>query len=147
MKCINQAILLFVLFMVGASNAYPCSCADESQRKKFRRASVVFLGEIIEVSYNQDDYFINAVKFKVERQWKGTKRENLTVLVGFDAPGSCNDMPLDKGKRYLIYAYCEKGKLITFADCGPNIKAEGAAAETKSLDRFWFRFTSRLFPF
>ena len=111
----------------------------------------MFLGQIVETSgvksISRDYDFINAVKFTVESQWKGTREKQIIVLLGVDIPGMCGDMSLTSGRRYLIYAYRTKEGLVTYADCGPNMEADFAKADLKNLNRFWFRVRSRLWPF
>jgi len=136
---------------LAASSVYSCSCADPSEREKFRKADFVFLGQIVQASerkgISNDDYFINSVDFKVENQWKGSKKSALTVFVSIDIPGMCGDMPLNIGWRYLVYAYRRKEGLVTYADCGPNIQAEFAKPNIKNLNSFSFRLRARTWPF
>ena len=151
MKYVSQIALPVLLVISCVSTALSCSCADPSQAEKFRKAEVVFLGQITAVSEHRptskDDHFINSVSFKVEKQWKGSKKSAISVLLGIDMPEMCGDMSLIIGQRYLMYAYHEKDELISYADCGPNIQAENAKSDIKNLNSFWFRLRSRLWRF
>jgi hypothetical protein len=152
MKFALQSALLFWMLALSASSAYPCSCADPSQREKFRRASAVFIGRVIEITdYNDPDedfvLFTNRVKFKVERQWKGARKPEVTALASFDSPGMCGDLNLAVGEEYLVYADREKGRLLFYTDCGPNRNSKYAEDEIKRLNSFWFRFVARLYPY
>lgn len=151
MKYVSQIAFILLLVASSASTAYPCSCANPSQGEKFRKADVIFLGQIVAVSehkpISKDDYYINSVSFKVEKQWKGSKKSAISVLFGVDIPGMCGDMSLIVSQRYLIYAYHEKDELITYADCGPNVQAENAKSDIKNLNSSWFRLRSRLWRF
>jgi len=151
MKYVSQIAFSLLLAVSSVSTAYSCSCNDQSQGEKFRKADVIFLGQITAVSehkpISKDDYFNSSVTFKVEKQWKGSKKSAISVLFGADVPGMCGDMPLVVGQRYLIYAFHEKDELTSYADCGPNVRAEDAKSEIKNLNSSWFRLRSRLWRF
>jgi hypothetical protein len=140
------------MFVFTAFLAYPCSCADPSQREKFRSANAVFLGKAIEIKeYTDPDkdfqMFIQTVKFEVRKQWKGAKKPEIVALAAFDLPGWCGDLNLTVGESYLIYAAREKGRLLVYTDCGPNRNVKYAWEEIKQLKNFWFRFFARLYPY
>lgn len=115
-----MTILLFLVLSY-------CSCEPRSTNKDFKEANTVFLGQIVEVTQNSDSDFPNAVKFKIEKQWKGTKQSEIVILVAYDVPKWCGDLPLSIGMRYIIFSYKEKQALVTYADCGPNIIATAQA--------------------
>ena len=112
---------------------------------------MVFLGEIVESTYlnpiPKDSEFAQSARFVVKRQWKGPNQKEIRLLLSFDGPGTCGDMPLNAGLQYLVYAFHEKEGLVSYTDCGPNILASSASADIKNLDRFWFRFWSRIWLF
>jgi hypothetical protein len=147
---IHVAIVIGVLVLCSA-RAEACSCSEPSQREKFRKADVVFVGEIVEFHYlkdfPKDSDFVQSVNFTVRRQWKGSKQKQINVLLTFDLPGMCNDMPLAVGRRYLMYAYREKEGLVSGTDCGPNIIESEAGADIRNLNSFWFRLWARLWIF
>jgi len=147
MKSLARAILLLSLLAIGSSPVSACSCSDPSRREKFRTADYVFLGQVIEIVDSNVKDFAYAVTFTVDRQWKGSKLRQPLVNFTFDNPGWCGDLHLAKGERFLIYAYREKQELVTYTDCGPNLEAKYAGTDVKNLNRFWFRFFARVFPF
>jgi hypothetical protein len=151
MKKLIQVSLLLSLLLLSANQAFSCSCADPSVREKFRKASSVFVGRILEIKPYEDkasdSIFINEVRFRVERQWKGERKPEITVISAWDNPGWCGDLPLTVGERYLIYADRERNKLAIYADCGPNRIAVYAEKELGKLNNFWFRFFARLYPY
>ena len=65
MRAITFAILLLTF---SAANAHACSCADPSQREKFRNADYVFLGQVVDISDSNVKDFAYAVRFKIEKQ-------------------------------------------------------------------------------
>lgn len=148
-----QIFILSLLFAVSVSDVFACSCGEFSVRQKLRMADAIFAGEIIETTpYFEEvnkQILANKVIFKVEKQWKGKKNPEIPIFVTFDSPGWCGDMNLAKGERYLIYAFREKDKLITHADCGPNLsmKWEGTKKELAKLNDFWYRLFSRFYPY
>jgi hypothetical protein len=96
MRSIGATLLSFTLFAVSGSSAYACSCANPSQREKFRKADCVFLGEVIGITDSNVEGFIWAAKFKVEKLWKGPKIPEPIVNFTFDTPGWCGDLSLAK---------------------------------------------------
>ena len=154
MKVIFHFSTLFILFLLGSSLTYACSCADPSQRQRFRSSSAVFVGEVLEykerpgVETNEDlKYFPYQVTFKVEKQWKGKRQSEITALAAFDDPGMCGDLDLSVGKRILVYAPCDYGHLIIYRDCGPNRYADYAKDEIKKLNNFFYRTYTFFYPF
>jgi|SRR5581483_3619161 len=140
-------LLIFALFVGTAAEVYPCSCGNPSEREKFRKANYVFFGEVTEIADSQLKDFLYAVKFRVEKQWKGPREAELIVNFDFDNPGWCGDMNLTKGKKYLIYAYRKKEGIVSYTDCGPDVKSEYAIASIKKLDNMMYRFLTRVYPF
>jgi hypothetical protein len=146
MKAIRLAFLLLSVLLASTTDANACSCEGQSQREKFRKADYVFLGEVVDITESSVKEFAYAVRFKVERQWKGAKLSESVVHFTFDSPGWCGDLNLAKGERFLIYAYREKQKLVSYTDCGPNMNAEYAADSIKKLNSVWFRSFARAYP-
>lgn len=151
---LSRSLLFSVLCIVfGSLAAYACTCADPSQRERFRKANSVFLGEVLEFQEFQKgepafkDFFFYRVTFKVERQWKGERHRTMTALAGFDEPGMCGDLDLSVGRRILVYAERDQGYLLIGRDCGPNRYADYADAEIKNLNNFFFRTFTFLYPF
>ena len=151
MKLSLHLVMLVGLLMMAASPAEACSCADPSQREKFRKADIVFLGEVLQHGYvdpvPQDGEFLELANFAVKRQWKGERKQQIRLLLTFDAPGMCNDLKLTVGRQYLMYAYREKEGWVSYTDCGPNLWASEATEEMKNLDSFWFRLWARVWRF
>lgn len=139
-----MAALLF-----GTLSVYACTCAEPSVREKFRRADVIFVGELVGLAFVNPSItqYVFSIQFIVEKYWKGAAGRELKVLFKFDRPGWCGDLPLTKGERYLIYADQGKEGLNTYVDCGPNRIAKHVPEELKKLDGLRFRMFARLFPY
>lgn len=147
MKLPVMSLFLFLTVLIGsAPQVHPCSCRSQSEREKFRTADSVFVGLALEIADSNLEYFVYAVKFKVEKQWKGSREAEQLVNFDFDTPGMCGDLKLEKGKRYLVYAYRKKAGLVSYTDCGPNLKIEHATASLKKLNNPMYRVWSRLYP-
>jgi hypothetical protein len=149
----SRLIIFVVLVIFGSTAAYACSCADPSQRERFRKSNSVFLGEVLEYRQLRDDEpafdtsFVYRVTFKVEKQWKGKRRSTISALAGFDDPGMCGDLDLSVGKRILIYAPRKRRELLIYRDCGPNRNAGHAKDEIKNLGNFFFRTYALFYPY
>jgi hypothetical protein len=81
------SMLLFSLLFGNAATVSPCSCAGYTERETFRKADYVFLGQVVEIADSGQDYFVYAVKFKVEKQWKGARKAERNLQIE-DAAGS-----------------------------------------------------------
>ena len=146
----SRFAIAIAIGLLGCSSAFACSCAEPSVRQKFRASDLVFVGRVTDFkdSSTRDKDFFYLVTLNVERQWKGTRQKEIKVLWWFDTPGMCNDLPLIKGERYLIYTSRDGDNFYAVhPDCGPNYFAKYQAAEIAKLNRFWFRFWTRLFPY
>jgi hypothetical protein len=144
MNLSTKIIFVFAFAVFNTSSALSCSCADPSVRNKFRSANSVFIGHVVDMSpFNSDDFPLGTslVKFKVEKQWKGPRRPAIPGIADVDEPGMCSDLNLTVGKRYLIYASSEKGRLRIYTDCGPNRAAEHAEDEVSNSKGSGFDFT------
>jgi hypothetical protein len=105
MRSLIRTLLLFAFVGLSASAAYPCSCEFSKASKKLREAKAVFVGEVVKIGRNEKDKSATvAIKFKVERRWKGAKDSEITVV---SAPAICCTCGLrvSVGTKYLIYAY------------------------------------------
>ena len=146
--------LIIACLVAFSGNVLACSCPDPSQRQRFREADSVFVGEVVEfkerLGRETNEELIPypfIVKFKVEKQWKGQKLNEITALVSFDIKGFCNDLSLPVGKRLLIYAPRLSRQLLINRECGPNRYAEYAKDEISHLGNIFFRFYSFIFPY
>lgn len=105
MKNLFRIVLLLTFVGLSASAVYPCVCAIVKPEKKLRKAKAVFIGEVVEIGRNEKpEWAAVAVKFKVERYWKGVKEEFITVVGAPATAGACG-LPVKMGEKYLIYAF------------------------------------------
>ena len=152
MKLLIQIFALSCLLLISAANVYSCSCEEYTQRKAFREASAVFIGQAVEYLDNpeveKDGRLI--VKLKVEKSWKGAKTQEVIISSTF---GSACGFTFEKGKRYLVYSYgqdlftptvCSRSGEIIGAGYSPN---KDQQREIRKLNSWWYRFFSRVLPF
>lgn len=140
----------FVFIFFGASISIACTCSDLSVREKVRFTESVFTGELVSFkSLEQifDGFYTDEAVFRVEKQWKGKKQSQITVLASFDSPGMCGDLPLNVGEKFLIYARKEKGKLVIQRDCPLSSPLSYAGNEIKKLNSFWYRLFAKTYPY
>ncbi|HEV8159337.1 MAG TPA: hypothetical protein VGP58_09910 [Pyrinomonadaceae bacterium] len=118
MNKIIFTIFFFAFFTVlNASNVFACSCVpqgDESiepqVKEAYTNSTAVFVGEVVEV-IQKPDTFITEVKFKVLKSWKNEFKDAVVIKTGRGG-GDCG-YEFEVGKKYLVYAYGDKGKLGT----------------------------------
>jgi len=133
-----------------------CSCVDiRSHRKDYRHAKAVFIGRVIAVHPLSDTQIetlenlpiSNAIRFNVERSWKGAKTSQVVVLE-YDLLG-CPRFVFRVGERYLVYAF-EK-ELISYTACTrtrpTSSETPDGERELKQLGSFWFRAWATINPF
>ncbi len=105
----EKTLLAFVMLILAVSASYACKPELPSQRQAFKKATSVFIGEVVDITDSDFQpikgkaYFMN-VRFKVIQYWKG--RGGLEVKVHSEQGVlSCNLFQFQKGEKYLVYAY------------------------------------------
>jgi hypothetical protein len=122
------SISLIVLF-ISSSAAYSCSCGKPTFDEKLKISKAIFVGEIVEIKPAGNAQ--NAIKFRVDRHWRGVPDSYITVIS--DWPVLCFGLSDKVGEKYLIYAYDYKGRLETDACISPQLKE--AKKELKKLGK------------
>jgi hypothetical protein len=105
----EKTLLAFVVLILAVSPGYACKPELPSQRQAFKKATSVFVGEVVDITDSNFQpikgkrYFVK-VRFKVIQYWKG--RGGLEVEVHSEQGVlSCNLFRFQKGDKYLVYAY------------------------------------------
>ena len=146
MKHSFRLLFIAILVVLFASKAYPCSCSGNSLRREYRKARVVFIGQLVEIGVKRNDA-LYPLRFKVEKLWKGEKNTEIVVLsedVRIPEGIRLCGFNLESGERYLVFAYGQK--LQVYTACSYTSPAATAPSIIKKLNGFWFRSTSKLFP-
>ncbi len=147
--------MFFVLLTISSLLSYACECDEWSQRRKFRDADSVFVGEVLlsgeraGLNTNKDfKLFPYLVTFKVEKQWKGKRQSEITAFADLKGGGMCEGFEMPVGERFLVYAKRKSGLLLVSRSfCSPNKNVKYAHDEIKNLNNFFFRAYTFLYPF
>ena len=133
-------VSLVVVFVSGfdvtsADRVVAPKCAFETPVERLKTSKAVFSGEAIEVRESEG---VQVVMFRVSRSWKNARVREITVtnFVHHEGPY------FQRGKRYLVYAYEQNGKLSTGA-CSGTGEVEYAQDSIKQLDKWSLRNKSR----
>jgi hypothetical protein len=141
MKRLLLSPTLMVAALFAPSSARACVClihGDGSASAMMRDSKVVFFGEVLDVKgttkWEQEDGVTQyAVRFRIERYWKGVKGSETTVHTDLHGCGP----NLKVGHKYLVYAVgkgretgCTRTRPIAEAD--EDLRALGAG---KSLNQ------------
>jgi hypothetical protein len=152
----NLLVVLFLLILAG-ENTLACECIFIGDRKAFKHANRVFIGEVqaIENSAariaNPEYAGYNAiVTFKIIKAWKGKKSGVIKTRFNRERDAGCyGHAPILSGE-YLVYA---KGKyfIIDTSVCSQtrllDRQDERMQAKIRKLNSFWFRLKARMIPF
>lgn len=125
--------LVCVLSLMGTS-ASACSCVQFTACEAFGWAKAVFVGRMVGGARKRSERVENGViisyeagetTFVVEEIFKGVQGAEVKVNVITLDGSSCDWEGLQRGARYLVYAYGEPTKLSIGA-CSPTKRIDGA---------------------
>lgn len=140
------------LLVLAASDALACSCAGPSAPDRaYADATVVFEGKVLSIDDQYtalrkawDDVSMRLgrdpdwqeferthgfkVTFEVTKAWKGALKKRFVLYTGRGG-GDCG-FPFEKGKEYVVYAYCGKKYCDTMICTRTKLKA-GAAEDLR----------------
>ena len=108
MKMTFKSVMLSIpmLLVIGVSAIQ--ACEPEIPKHPFRKAKVVFYGELVEAK-ESNDKCMSVAKFKIEKFWKG----KLTGYVTLETPTTlCCGYNFRTGEKYLVYAYLTKSSQL-----------------------------------
>lgn len=106
--------ILFLMLITGA-RVLAWDCSTSSPEESFRRADVVFEGEVVRVDRNKEDSS-TTYTFSVSKILKGPNVKEVTV---FGTGSSCS-ATFVQDVAYRVYAREYKGKLMSGA-CSGNV--------------------------
>ena len=112
MKRLNQVLFLIFILSFGYSTVYSCTCVHNSLSKRFKKAKVIFIGEITSIKdekkRNIQNYKRGLPVLEVIKSWKGVKKDYIAIDFA-DFPKSSGTCPIlyqfEKDKQYLVFAY------------------------------------------
>lgn len=106
---------ILVLMLITGARALAWDCVSSSPEESFRRADVVFEGEVVRVDRNKDDTS-TTYTFSVSKILKGPRVKEVTI---FGTGSSCS-ATFVRNVAYRVYASEYKGKLMSGA-CSGNV--------------------------
>ena len=156
MRKVFQISIICLLFVFGVSSSLACICVSDSLNKRFRKVKAIFIGKITDDEPEDKSLIQNNKKgliiLEVVKSWKGVNKE--FIGVDFDATdlgASCPTLyKFDEDKEYLVFAYGKELKVQMVCSDTTLISPEynsTAQREIRQLDKFSFRFWSRVNPF
>jgi|HubBroStandDraft_1064217.scaffolds.fasta_scaffold56371_2 hypothetical protein len=103
------ALLSFLMLSPSLASACECICkkyGDGTPIAMEQHSAAVFVGEVVSVTeFKEKDLVGVMVNFRVERYWKGVKKQEIVVRMSW----ACCDRPHPKiGDNYLVYAVSKK---------------------------------------
>ena len=105
-----RVLLAGVALLLASRAVSACDCRLPSAGKPIKqvvaearnKSRAVFSGTVVAIDRKPGDLYV-AVRFKIEKFWKGALSEEVTVFTG-QGGGDCG-YKFEVGQRYLIYAY------------------------------------------
>ena len=151
-KLIGKIALGFLLLFASSQAIYPCSCEAPNQRKAFRKAKAIFIGQVLEIKESKNQKVADSlglvkvydIKFKVHKSWKGVKNSEITV-VSDNGVLVCYGFDFRLGEKYLVYA--NEDDLVVISHCERTVPLAAASEDIPKLNNFFYRLVSRLLPF
>jgi hypothetical protein len=115
-KIIFSVVFMAFIIAATASDIFACSCfqpegvpIEKQVREAFDKSASVFVGQVVDVTKKPVS---NLIKFRVEKSWNNKSQKEITV----STPGNsamCG-YEFQVGKKYLVYASGETGRLSTY---------------------------------
>jgi hypothetical protein len=144
---INVAGMVLLFF---PSYAAACDIDGPSFRQEFRRASDVFVGQLVQITDTPKGSNLSGKKpavafvtFRVEDRWKGAKNNEIVLTTDLISMG-CDGAPMRQFERDHTYLIFSKKGYTHFREAR---LVANANAEIKKLDDVWFRTWARILPF
>lgn len=140
MRLISMLLGTVVVLALASPAANACTCAaPRSPCEAYGTAAAVFVGTVAgerEIEQSQStnpaelDWNPVKYKFSVEQAYEGVHGTQIEVFTGLGG-GDCG-FPFQPGRRYLVYAYRKKEKLVT-SSCSRTSLFEAAKEDVAFL--------------
>src|SRR6266550_3570533 len=105
MKIVATVIAAFSFLLIASSVSLACVCNVRSLSKRKSESRNVFVGTLTKrTQESENGRLLWRNQFAVERYWKGTKVNEITVYTTSDDCASWFEL----GQRYLVLAYFVK---------------------------------------
>ena len=131
--------LILLLPSAGIDSCMACECAPTPICERISKASVVFLGEVLDDGSGREPDPQGRIKvlFAVVEAFKGLRRSNKKMEALATPEDSCSTA-LVKDRRYLILARRQGEQLLLHNDCSSVINSREATEDLQYL-RAWAR--------
>lgn len=127
-KFIFSTLIAALFFVLGATDAFACSCAKPREvEEEYKTAVAVFSGKVISVAQSAGS---TKVKIRVEKIWKGGLSKTIEIRGG----GMCG-YNFTAGKKYLIYASGTIENGLSASLCSRTKNLSDAAEDLKVLNK------------
>ena len=120
-------LLLLTKFPIVHAMFLP-KCDFVTPVERLRTSNAVFSGKVIEVIETEG---IQRTKFRVSKSWKNVGVKEITIVNVIHHEGPY----FERGKSYLVYAWKQKGHLMT-GGCSGTGEVEQAQNEIEQLDKW-----------
>ena len=134
-----RVLLAGVVLLLASPAVFACTClphAGEPIQKVVAKARnesrAVFSGTVVAIDRKPGDLSV-AVRFEVEKFWKGALKKEVTVFTGIGG-GDCGYV-FEVGQRYLVYAYTHNETGLGTNICQRTASLIDAAKDLKALGK------------
>ncbi len=156
---VSKVVISILMIFAGYTQIRACVCEIVPHRTDFRRAVAVFTGTVSSVQNLSPPEDILAmqpqqtrhVSLVVGKRYKGAKTAT-EELWSYEIPLSCGGFQFQVGKGYLLYVKrAHGGSRYVPTACSPSgqliARDDWLEARLIDLDKWTFRFWSRIWPF
>jgi hypothetical protein len=120
-----RGIFLVVGLWLSVENAFAiCPYPTPKACSAFFESDAVFLGTVLSQRHSDNDLYIRFT-VRVTRTLRGSVGAAADVYT----PNDSARLPWDSGKKYVVFARLEHGRLVSANDCGP-LSDSAKVAET-----------------
>lgn len=137
-RILRLFVAVAAVVVITPGNATACTCVpDIPLCESFWQSDAVFAGEVTQIEERRPAKAVASflgtrrVRISVEQVWRGDVPPSVEVTTG-SGGGDCG-YPFRKGRKYLVYASEEQGRLITHV-CAPTKPFDRAAADLEYLN-------------
>lgn len=136
------------LAVLYSPSIYACSCVMPEVHQAFSEARAVFIGEVVDIVEPRTNNptapladRLYAIKFKIDRSWKGVGNQEVVVLSDQGRAGCFSWGSFVKGQRYLVYgqrrdpAGAPLRNLAVLFSCNRTTLIATASEDLKKLEK------------
>ena len=132
---------IFVLLLLCASNAHPCSCIpisevpSEAVKESAEKARLIFSGTVVSQRMLPGDSETQESHLSVDRVWKGPKLDSATMRIDLQCCVCGVILPI--GEPLLVFAYQREDGYLSTSICSLSMKLSEASDHVAALDELY----------